>query len=148
MSHLEILYSWNLSLTIRHVTISVLICQSNASKRLNNLAFRTMLAKLDSCWWEQNAGKLFIFCLIALEIQNENSIKLFLILLWNKHYGQVTNFILYDDAYIFKKCGLKAYLNIFVYKPTLKGKCNLIRVTFWVLNSECVYLMSMAHLHR
>lgn len=61
MWHLEILCSWNLRLAIRHLTIFILLCQSNASKRLNDLALHSVLAKLDSCWWEENAGKLFIF---------------------------------------------------------------------------------------
>lgn len=101
MSHLEILYIWNPRLTIRHLTIFILICQSNASKRLNNLTFHNVLAKLGSCWWEERQGNYS--CLTLLEFRNEVSIKLFLILLWNKHYGHITHSILDNDAYILKK---------------------------------------------
>lgn len=102
------MYSWNMRLAIRHLTIFILICQSNASKRLNNPAFHRIWAKLDSYWWEKLQGNyLLFFFWTPLEFWNEDSIKLVLILSCNKHDGQITNSILGDDTKHFQKSSSK-----------------------------------------
>lgn len=50
---------------------------------------------------------IIYFFLTPLEFWNEDSIKLVLVLLWNKLDDQITNSILDDDAYVFKTVGSK-----------------------------------------